>query len=162
MWSSHLRTSDIFFMALYSPHLWSHKTSQQCGVVYAHTNGERELLIRMYSLSCIQHKTLKMHMKHGAYPYWSLFDIVISFRDPYLIQSKSVGLRQPQTYREVNFLWGMIIRTLRTWYIPRTRPWSHQTFRPVLVVKLLGIMLRNKCWSITFHIIIARDADGWY
>jgi hypothetical protein len=32
-WSSYLRTSDIFCMALYSPHSWSHKTSQQCGVV---------------------------------------------------------------------------------------------------------------------------------
>ena len=38
---------------------------------------------------------------------------------------------------------------------------SHQTFRPVLAVKLLGIMLRNRCWPTTFHTITAEDADGW-
>ena len=39
-------------------------------------------------------------------------------------------------------------------------PWSHQTFRLVSTVKLLGIMLRNTCWSTTFHIVTARDVDG--
>ena len=36
-----------------------------------------------------------------------------------------------------------------------------KTFRPVLAVKLLGIMLRNRCWPIIFHTITAEDADGW-
>ena len=40
-------------------------------------------------------------------------------------------------------------------------PWSHQNFHPVPVVKLLRIMLRNKCWPTTFHSITAGDADGW-
>ena len=40
-------------------------------------------------------------------------------------------------------------------------PRSHQTFRSVLKVKLLGIMLRNRWWSITFLTMIAGDADGW-
>ena len=40
-------------------------------------------------------------------------------------------------------------------------PRSHQTFRPVLAVKLLGIMLRNRCWPTTFHIITAENVDGW-
>ena len=40
-------------------------------------------------------------------------------------------------------------------------PRSHQTSRSVLAVKLLGTMLRNRCWPTTFHIITAGDADGW-
>ena len=40
-------------------------------------------------------------------------------------------------------------------------PRSHQTFRPVPAVTLSGIMLINKCWSTTFHIITVRDADEW-
>ena len=40
-------------------------------------------------------------------------------------------------------------------------PWSHQTFRPVSAVKLLGIMFRNRCWPTTFHTITTGDADGW-
>ena len=40
-------------------------------------------------------------------------------------------------------------------------PRSHQTFRPVLAVKLLRIMLRNRCWPTTFHTIIPEDVDGW-
>ena len=44
------------------------------------------------------------------------------------------------------------------WLMPR----SHQTFRPVPTVKLLGIMLRNRCWSTTtFHTITTVDADRW-
>ena len=44
----------------------------------------------------------------------------------------------------------------------RPRPWWHQTFRPVLAVKLMGIiMLRNRCWPINFHTIIVEDVDGW-
>ena len=38
---------------------------------------------------------------------------------------------------------------------------SHHTFRPVLTVKLLGIMLRSRCWPTTFHTITTRDADKW-
>ena len=49
-------------------------------------------------------------------------------------------------------------------YIFRARPLmaprSHQSFCPVLAVKLLGIMLRNRCWPTTFHIITVEDADG--
>ena len=40
-------------------------------------------------------------------------------------------------------------------------PRSHQTFRLVLAVKLMGIMLRNRCWPTTLHTITAEDADGW-
>jgi hypothetical protein len=29
-------------------------------------------------------------------------------------------------------------------------PWSHQTFHPILTMKLLEIMFRNRCWSTTF------------
>ena len=44
----------------------------------------------------------------------------------------------------------------------RPHPWWHQTFRPVLAVKLMGIiMLRNRCWPINFHTIIVEDVDGW-
>ena len=38
---------------------------------------------------------------------------------------------------------------------------SHQTSRPVPAVKLLGIMFKIRCWSITFHTITIRDAHGW-
>ena len=38
---------------------------------------------------------------------------------------------------------------------------QHQTFRPVLAVKLLRIMFRNRCWPTTFHTIITGDADAW-
>jgi hypothetical protein len=39
-------------------------------------------------------------------------------------------------------------------------PQSHQTFHSVPTVKLLGIMFKNRCWSIDFHTISAGD-DGW-
>jgi hypothetical protein len=42
------------------------------------------------------------------------------------------------------------------WMVPEVSR-SHQTFRPVQAVKLLGIMLRNRCWPTTFHTITARD-----
>ena len=38
---------------------------------------------------------------------------------------------------------------------------SHQIFCSVLVAKLLGIIMRNRCWPTTFHTITAGDADGW-
>jgi hypothetical protein len=34
-------------------------------------------------------------------------------------------------------------------------PRSHQTFHPVPTVKLLGIMLRNRCWPTIFHTMAA-------
>ena len=37
---------------------------------------------------------------------------------------------------------------------------SHQTFHPIIAVKLLWIMFRNTCWPTTFHTITVRDADG--
>ena len=40
-------------------------------------------------------------------------------------------------------------------------PPSHQNFRPVPAVILLGIMLKNRCWPTTFHTITTEDADGW-
>ena len=40
-------------------------------------------------------------------------------------------------------------------------PRSHQTFHPVRAMKLLGIMLRNRCWPTTFHTTLAKDADEW-
>jgi hypothetical protein len=36
---------------------------------------------------------------------------------------------------------------------------SHQTFRPVLALQLLGIILRNRCWPTTFHTFAAGDAS---
>jgi hypothetical protein len=61
-----------------------------------------------------------------------------------------LGRGQPHTrllVREVGWLYKFV-------------PQSHQTFRPVRVMKLLGIMLRNRCWSTIFHIITTRDIDG--
>ena len=40
-------------------------------------------------------------------------------------------------------------------------PQSHQTFHPVSIVKLLGIMFRKGCWFTAFHTITTGDADGW-
>lgn len=40
-------------------------------------------------------------------------------------------------------------------------PQSHQTFSLVSVVKLMGNPHINRCWTTTFHTIIAADADGW-
>ena len=40
-------------------------------------------------------------------------------------------------------------------------PWSHQPFCPVPTLKLLEILLRNKCWPTTFHTITAGDANAW-
>jgi hypothetical protein len=37
---------------------------------------------------------------------------------------------------------------------------SHQTFRLIPTVKLLGIMFINRCWSTTFHTITVGDVDG--
>ena len=44
-----------------------------------------------------------------------------------------------------------------TWLVSQ----SHQTFHLVPAVKLLGIMLRNRCRPTTFHTIATEDADGW-
>ena len=46
---------------------------------------------------------------------------------------------------------------------PRSKfmPPSHQTFRPVWAMNLLGILLRNRCWLTTFHTITAGHADEW-
>jgi hypothetical protein len=38
-------------------------------------------------------------------------------------------------------------------------PDPHQRFRLVPAVKLLGIMLRNRCWLSLFHIVTTGDAD---
>jgi hypothetical protein len=38
-------------------------------------------------------------------------------------------------------------------------PQSHQTFRPVPTVKLLGIMFKNRCWPIILHINTVGDAN---
>ena len=44
----------------------------------------------------------------------------------------------------------------------RIVPRSHQNFRRFAAIKLLGIMLRNRCWPTTICIITAGDVDGWY
>ena len=44
---------------------------------------------------------------------------------------------------------------------PPLTPRSHQTFRPISAVKLLGIMFRIRCWLTTVQNITAGDADGW-
>ena len=38
---------------------------------------------------------------------------------------------------------------------------SHQTFRLVQAVELLGIMLRSRRWPTTFLTITAADVDRW-
>jgi hypothetical protein len=39
---------------------------------------------------------------------------------------------------------------------------SRQSFRPLSVLKLLGmITVRNRCMPTTFPIITAEDVDGW-
>ena len=43
----------------------------------------------------------------------------------------------------------------------RHQPRSHQTFRPILAVKLLGVMFKYRHWPTTFHTITAIDANGW-
>ena len=53
-------------------------------------------------------------------------------------------------------LWPKLARRRRRPLMPR----SHQTFRPVPTVQLLGIMFRNRCWLTIFHTITTRDADG--
>ena len=53
---------------------------------------------------------------------------------------------------------------LYIWNYPMSKPlmprW-HQIFCSVLDMKLLGIMLRNRCWSTTFLTITVGDANGW-
>jgi hypothetical protein len=44
--------------------------------------------------------------------------------------------------------------------LPCLMPRSHQPFRPVLALKLVGITLRNRCWPTAFHTITAGDVDG--
>ena len=38
---------------------------------------------------------------------------------------------------------------------------SHQNLCLVLTMKLLGIVLRNRCWPIIFHTVTSGDVDGW-
>ena len=40
-------------------------------------------------------------------------------------------------------------------------PRSHQTFRPVPAVEMLGTMIRIRCWPTVFHTIPAGYADRW-
>ena len=47
-------------------------------------------------------------------------------------------------------------------YVGALMPQSHQTFRSILAVKLLGITFRNRWWPTTFLTITAGDADGWW
>ena len=47
-----------------------------------------------------------------------------------------------------------VFRRLHQW----VRPQLHPTLCPVLAVKLLGIMFRNRCWPTTSHTITTGDA----
>jgi len=40
-------------------------------------------------------------------------------------------------------------------------PSSHQIFCSVPIIKLLRIMLKNRCWPTTFHHVTTEDVDGW-
>ena len=40
-------------------------------------------------------------------------------------------------------------------------PEHNKLFCPVRAMKMLGNMLRNRCWPATFHIITSEDADDW-
>ena len=57
--------------------------------------------------------------------------------------------------------WILFVCLAFTCSKPSLMPRSHQTFRPVPTMKLLGIMLRNRCWPTTFHIVIVANVDGW-
>jgi hypothetical protein len=63
------------------------------------------------------------------------------------------------------FLWCLVSPTLFATglnYILRgIMPRSHQTFRPVPIVRLLGIMFTIRCWPTVFHIITTGDANRW-
>ena len=37
----------------------------------------------------------------------------------------------------------------------------HQTFRPVPTLKLLGTMLKSRCWPTHLHTITSGDVNGW-
>ena len=54
-----------------------------------------------------------------------------------------------------------ICRTIHHTIAQPHMPRSHQTFRPVLAVKLMGIMFKNRWWATGFHTITAEDADEW-
>jgi hypothetical protein len=56
---------------------------------------------------------------------------------------------------DINFIHISIFRDNRT-----LTPQSHQNFHPIPTVKLLGIILRNKCWPTTFHTITEMPTDG--
>ena len=47
------------------------------------------------------------------------------------------------------------------WSITWLTPQSHQNLHPVQTMKLLGTMLRNRCWPTTFHTITTGDVDKW-
>jgi hypothetical protein len=47
------------------------------------------------------------------------------------------------------------------YFLKSHAPITPKTLCLVQAMKLLGFMLRNRCWSITFHTIITGDADGW-
>ena len=63
---------------------------------------------------------------------------------------------------QLRSLWISILQSIfkSNWTLKASRLWlkrlilqSHQTFHMILTLKLLRIMLRNRCWPTTFHII---------
>ena len=74
-------------------------------------------------------------------------------RDGCLAFAKSLETSWPQTSRKLSLY--------VTWTTSALMPRSQQTFRPIPTVKLLRIMLRNRCWATTLHTITAEDVDGW-
>ena len=65
--------------------------------------------------------------------------------------------RTTRSYKQLTFYLPMWHDDISLFLMPR----SHQTFRSVLTVKLLGVTLRNTWWPTTFLTITAGDADGW-
>ena len=74
---------------------------------------------------------------------------------------QSVLGKEPMWYQYYTTFLRVFFRHRHSILTSSLMPRSHQTFCPVLAVKLLGIMLRNRCWPIAFHTITAEYADGW-
>jgi hypothetical protein len=72
-------------------------------------------------------------------------------------QGQSNGLVELKQASRLASGGGAQLVFINSWFMPR----SHQTFRPVPVAKMLGIMFRNRCWPITCHTNRAGDANGW-
>jgi len=98
------------------------------------------LALRLYSLL----QTIQMHTSFFLFKLWGKWPITLL----------KVKVETPihDSIREL-VIWECKEHGL----MPR----SHQTFRLVSIVRLLGIMFRFRCWPTTFYTITTGDANGW-